>query len=111
MSSLSATFTFTLDPMKTICRRDLLRPNSCRNANCPDQHLPKPGEPSLSHALQVVDFVQSLVNMKDGEVEKKLVQCRINLYSGKPLDKTVSELISSLFPDSCNLPLHKKMLN
>lgn len=107
MSPLSLTWTHNLDPMRTICPKELRRQYSCTDKKCQYEHL-RNFESRTGHALYVVDRVQGFVNVKKlPAAEKEVVRAKIDIYSGKNVDETVASLISSLFPErTCReLPL------
>lgn len=105
MSPLSLTWTHNLNPMKTMCPRELHRTYSCVDKKCEHEHL-RNFQARTGHALDVVDRVQAFVDSTIA-TEKQVVRAKIELYSGKNVDDTVSTLISSLCPIPSKAPFSR----
>lgn len=108
-SPLSLTWTHNLDPMKTICPKELRRQYSCASKKCQYEHL-RNFESMKGHALDVTDRLQGFADMNKEDAEKQVVRAKLDIYSNKNVDNTVSFLITSLFPipSPDKLPLKKR---
>ncbi|CDF37020.1 unnamed protein product [Chondrus crispus] len=108
-SPLSLTWTHNLDPMKTICPKELRRQYSCASKKCQYEHL-RNFESMKGHALDVTDRLQGFADMSKEDAEKQVVRAKLDIYSNKNVDNTVSFLITSLFPipSPDKLPLKKR---
>lgn len=95
--------------MKTICPKELRRQYSCASKKCQYEHL-RNFESMKGHALDVTDRLQGFADMSKEDAEKQVVRAKLDIYSNKNVDNTVSFLITSLFPipSPDKLPLKKR---
>lgn len=104
------TWTNSIDPMKTICPRELRR--RCSDKKCEFEHLRNFDESRTGQALVVVERLQSFFDETTLQAaEKDFVRAKIAIYSGKNVDDAVYSLVSSLCPSLPTTPLHTRSPN
>lgn len=104
VSVFSMTWTHTVDPMRTICSRELIR--RCRDKNCDEEHFRNAGS-ETGHALNIVDRLQLFFDEITVQgAEKEIVRTKLDIHKGKNVDEAVSSLVSSLCPPALAAPLY-----
>lgn len=103
VSVMSPTWTHGLDINKSICPKELR--SHCVDKKCIFQHLGvmKGG---VGHALSVVDYIEANVSAeKKLLAEKAIIRSKLDIYSGKTFDATLSTLLTSLYPVAREAPM------
>lgn len=102
VSVMSLTWTHGLDVNQVICPRELR--SHCVDKKCTYQHLGAM-KGGMGHALSIIDHIEA--NMSTAKMrlaEKAVVRARLDIYSGKTFDVTLSTLLTSLYPVASQAP-------